>query len=77
LTPSPIRKVLSVFRKHKVQALLIGGQACILYGGAEFSRDVDFAVGPDRPNLARLAKALAALQAEPIYLPPLGAEVLL
>jgi hypothetical protein len=26
-------------REHGVQALLMGGQACILYGAAEFSRD--------------------------------------
>lgn len=39
-----IPKDLSIFLKHKVQALLMGGQACILYGGAEFSRGIDFAV---------------------------------
>ncbi len=53
MTPSPIRRVLSTFRRHRVQSLLIGGQACILYGGAEFSRDIDFAVSPDEANLAR------------------------
>jgi hypothetical protein len=44
LTPSPIGKVLSTFRKNRVRALLMGGQACIVYGAAEFSRDVDLAV---------------------------------
>lgn len=39
---SPIPKVLSTMREHGVQALLMGGQACILYGAAEFSRDADF-----------------------------------
>lgn len=54
----------------------MGGQACILYGAAEFSRDVDLAVAPDERNLDRLRGALAALRAEPVYLPPLGSEVL-
>ncbi len=25
---------------HRVQALLMGGQACVFYGAAEFSRDI-------------------------------------
>ncbi len=36
---SPIVKVLSTIRKHGVKALLMGGQACVFYGAAEFSRD--------------------------------------
>ena len=75
MTPSPIGKVLSTFRKHRVRALLMGGQACILYGAAEFSRDVDVAVAADDGNLAR--RALDELKAEPIFVPPLGSEVLL
>ncbi len=47
MTLSPIPKVLSTFLKHKVKALLIGGQACILYGAAEFSRDIDLAIVQD------------------------------
>jgi hypothetical protein len=27
-------------RKNGVQALLMGGQACVFYGAAEFSRDL-------------------------------------
>jgi hypothetical protein len=70
LIPNPIRKVLSSMREHRVRALLIGGQACVFYGGAEFSRDTDFAILGDAANLARLRKALAELQAEPIAVPP-------
>jgi hypothetical protein len=55
----------------------MGGQACILYGAAEFSRDVDVAVAADDGNLNRLRRALAELQAAPIFVPPLGQEVLL
>ena len=48
----------------------MGGQACVFYGAAEFSRDTDFAILADASNLARLRKALADLQAEPIAVPP-------
>jgi hypothetical protein len=44
LIPNPILKVLSSMREHRVRALLMGGQACVLYGAAEFSRDTDFAI---------------------------------
>jgi hypothetical protein len=63
LTPSPIGKVLSIFRKHRVRALLMGGQACILYGAAEFSRDIDIAVATDEKNLSRLRLATRNSQA--------------
>ncbi len=48
----------------------MGGQACVFYGAAEFSRDTDFAILADAANLARLRKALAELQAELIAVPP-------
>jgi hypothetical protein len=54
----------------------MGGQACILYGAAEFSRDIDLAVLADERNLGRLRAALGALRAEPVFVPPLSAEVL-
>jgi hypothetical protein len=77
LTPvTSILKVLSTFRRRRLKSLLMGGQACILYGGAEFSRDVDFAVAVDAGNLRRLQAALADLNAEPIYFPKLSAEAL-
>jgi len=70
LIPNPIRKVLSSMRAHRVRALLMGGQACVFYGAAEFSRDTDFAILADASNLARLRKALAELRAKPIAVPP-------
>jgi len=45
LIQSPIHKALSTFRNSSAQFLLMGGQACILYGGAEFSRDIDLSIG--------------------------------
>ena len=44
LDPAPIRKVLSTLATRQVRYLLMGGQACVLYGGAEFSRDTDITV---------------------------------
>jgi len=31
------------FRKHGVQTLLMGGQACVFYGAAQVSKDVSLA----------------------------------
>lgn len=76
MTPTPLQRVLSAFRRRRVRALLMGGQACIVYGGAEFSRDVDFAIAVDPANLVRLRIALSDLRAVPIFFPPLSAEVL-
>ncbi len=70
MIPNPIRKVLSSMRAHRVRALLMGGQACVFYGAAEFSRDTDLAIVADAANLARLRRALADLQAEVIAVPP-------
>jgi hypothetical protein len=48
----------------------MGGQACVFYGAAEFSRDTDFAILAEASNLTRLRKALADLQAGLIAVPP-------
>lgn len=54
MTPNPIHKVLSTMRLHRVQCLLMGGQACVLYGAAEFSRATDLALLSEAENLTRL-----------------------
>ena len=66
MTRNPILKVLSSIRAHRVRALLMGGQACVFYGAAEFSRDTDLAVLASSENLTRLKKALNDLKAEVI-----------
>lgn len=48
----------------------MGGQACVLYGAAEFSRDIDLAIVAGPANLSRLRAALAELRAEVIAVPP-------
>lgn len=47
----------------------MGGQACVFYGAAEFSRDCDIVLQVDSSNLDNLKHALAALEAECIALP--------
>jgi hypothetical protein len=56
-------------RKHQVQALLMGGQACVFYGAAQFSKDVDLALLAEEENFARLRAALDELQAVRIAVP--------
>lgn len=48
----------------------MGGQACILYGAAEFSRDTDIALHASSENLERLREALRRLNARRVALPP-------
>lgn len=69
MIPNPILKVLSTISSHGVQHLLMGGQACVFYGAAEFSRDCDIVIIADEQNLARLNQSLAELQAQCIALP--------
>jgi hypothetical protein len=57
-------------RMHGVRSLLMGGQACVFYGAAEFSRDVDFALMADEENLKRLNAAMKDLRAEVVAVPP-------
>jgi hypothetical protein len=73
---NPIPKVLSIFSKYKVKALLIGGQACILYGAAEFSRDIDLVVLISPENLQNIKEALAEMEAEKLFFPELSEEAL-
>ncbi len=54
----------------------MGGQACVLYGGAEFSRDTDIAVLASDENLESLRDALRDLSARRIALPPFDSEYL-
>ncbi len=61
---------------HRVRALLMGGQACILYGGAEFSRDTDIALHASEENLQRLTEFLRDLDARRIAVPPFQLQFL-
>jgi len=54
----------------------MGGQACVFYGAAQFSKDIDFTLFADEENFARLRAALDELHAERIAVPPFDPEVL-
>lgn len=74
MSPNPIRTVLSSMRTCQVRCLLMGGQACVFYGAAEFSRDTDLALLASDDNLERFRAALSALMAEPVAVPPFRQE---
>ena len=75
MIPTPILTVLSTFRKNGVQTLLMGGQACVFYGAAQVSKDVDLALLPEPANIERLRVALKELAAECIAVPPFDPEL--
>lgn len=66
---TPIRQVLSTFQTNGVQALLMGGQACVFYGAAQVSKDVDVVLLAEAGNFARLQQALNSLAARRIAVP--------
>ncbi len=54
----------------------MGGQACVFYGAAEFSRDLDLLVMADAASLDLLRKALELVEAESIAVPALDGALL-
>ena len=73
---SPILKALSLIRTSGVRTLLMGGQACVFYGAAEFSRDLDLLVPADAASLDLLRKGLDLVGAEAIAVPTLDGALL-
>ena len=76
MIPTPIRQVLSTIQKHQVQALLMGGQACVFYGAAQFSKDIDFLLLAQEENFEGLHAALEDLNAVRIGIPPFDPRTL-
>ncbi|MHB1309495.1 MAG: hypothetical protein ACYDC1_18650 [Limisphaerales bacterium] len=76
MIPTPIRQVLSTFQKNGVQALLMGGQACVFYGAAQVSKDIDFVLLAGQENYDRLRTALENLDARRIAVPRFDPELL-
>ena len=54
----------------------MGGQACVFYGAAEFSRDLDLLVPADAASLDLLRKGLDLVGAEAIAVPTLDGALL-
>lgn len=76
MIPTPIQGALATLRDFNVPSLLVDGQACILYGGAEFSRDLYLMIAAAPASLAQLQLALGTLDAELIAVPHLQADLL-
>jgi hypothetical protein len=57
--------LLRVLREHGVDFVLIGGFALAFHGAPRGTRDVDIVPDPSPENIARLWRALEALEAEP------------
>ena len=74
--PASGHKVLSSIRDNKVQALLMRGQTCVLYGAAESNRDAELVALTVPENLARLQGALDDLDAHPPRRPRLRSDAL-
>lgn len=54
----------------------MGGQACVFYGAAQFSKDVDFLILAEETNFKKLHAALATLAATRIAVPAFDPDVL-
>ena len=77
MNQSPILKALSSIRKSGARTLLMGGQACVFYGAAEFSRDLDLLILAEAANWVNLTESLHSLDAEVIAVPAPDREHLL
>ncbi len=76
MIPTPIRQVLSTIQSHGVQTLLMGGQACVFYGAAQVSKDIDLVLLADKANFERLHKVLEELKARRIAVPKFDSALL-
>lgn len=76
MSQSPILRALSSIQRSGARTRLMGGQACVFYGAAEFSRDLVLFVLADSTNLTILVRALEGLDAVVIAVPPLDEGVL-
>lgn len=59
-----IRGILEALAREGVEFLIIGGVAVGFHGYVRATKDVDVVPAPDPENLARLARALEALDAQ-------------
>jgi hypothetical protein len=65
LHPEPL---LAVLDTHHVDFIVVGGYAVAAHGFPRATKDIDICPDPSSENLARLADALSALDAEPLGL---------
>jgi len=58
-------EVLASFERHKVEYILIGGYAIILYGFPRLTQDIDVIIRMEKKNIQRLRTALGAVFNDP------------
>jgi len=56
--PDDVKDLLSIFYTHKVQYVIVGGDAVIYYGFARLTGDTDIFYSSEIKNIKRLFKAL-------------------
>jgi hypothetical protein len=66
--------LLGVLAEHGVAFIVVGGYAVVAHGYVRATKDIDICPDPDPDNLARLADALAELDAEAIGLDEFAGE---
>lgn len=64
--PADQEAVLGVLIEHAVHFVVLGGIAVYVHGFARLTRDVEIRPDPSAPNMARLAAALADLEAQAV-----------
>jgi hypothetical protein len=62
LTEFDLRSLLAALHDHEVEFVVIGGVAVGAHGFIRATEDLDLVPNPDPDNLARLTKALTALE---------------
>jgi len=60
-SPSRVAQVCAALNRGKAKYLVIGGVACILYGYARATEDIDILIERTEANAARVLKALSVL----------------
>src|SRR5438270_6225902 len=65
-----MRNIFSSFEAHRLEYLVIGGQAAILYGASQFTEDLDIWIQPSMRAIEALLRALADLEARVHKLTP-------
>ena len=68
---SDLEKFASVLVRHRVEFLVVGGQAEVLMGSPRVTYDTDLCYRRDPKNLERLASALRELKPFPPRIPGL------
>jgi predicted nucleotidyltransferase len=64
VAPLQIEPLLRHLAEHRVEFVIIGGFSLSVHGVVRGTKDIDIVPNPEARNLARLADALAAIEAE-------------